>query len=87
MDVSQAANDRTRNGLKLCNKMFKLDIKKNFLIEKVVSPWNELPGEVVESVSLETFKNYRTWHTQCCGLTDMVMFSQRLDLMTLEGFF
>ena len=44
------------NGFKLKQGCFRLDIRRKFFTQKVVTLWNRLPKEVVDVPSLEAFK-------------------------------
>ena len=49
--------DRTKgNGFRLKEKRFRLDIMKKFLTIRMVKHWNRLPREVMDTSSLETFR-------------------------------
>ena len=53
--LSRACRDRTRH-FKLKEGRIRLDLRKKFIMMRVMKHWPRLPRRVVDAPSLETFK-------------------------------
>jgi len=75
---SQVTSNRTQgNSLKLCHMRFRLHVRNNCFMERVVKHLNRLPSEVMELPSLEVFLE------MCeCEVYGHVLV---MDLLTLDG--
>jgi len=57
---SRVCGDRTRgNGFKLKECRFRLDIRKKYFTARGMTHWNRLPSDMVDALSLVTFKSRR----------------------------
>ena len=75
------SNRMIGNGLNLYQQRLRLGIKKSFFSERVLMQWHRLPREVMQSPSLEVFKNHGDR-----ALKGMVGMYWWLDLVILEAF-
>lgn len=65
--VSLSHNTHLRgHNYKLASGRFSKLARRHFFTNRVVNPWNSLPGDVVNSASINSFKNnYDSWFAQC----------------------
>lgn len=62
-------NNNTRgNGMKLTGRRVNLDVTKNFFTLNIVDEWNSLPRNVVDSTTINTFKNRLDQHLEANGV-------------------
>lgn len=71
------------NGLHLCQGRFRFDIKKKIFTERPVSHWNNFPGEMVESLSLNQrvvwMWHLEIWFSGDCGGVGLIVGQDDLE--------
>jgi len=83
---SFVSSDSThRNGSKLPQERFRLEIRKHCFTERVVKHCNRLPREVVNAPSLSVFKSIWTMPLRACFNLVRPELVRQLDYMIVAG--
>ena len=56
-DTSNRITKMSENPLSLSAKFCRIDIRKHFFSQRVISPWNDLPCDIKTAPTLNTFQS------------------------------